>query len=54
MFGVLIMTLTEKEVDAILSTLENIEVHGFNNMDKLMALIQFFKNKTKESEEDNG
>lgn len=45
------MTLTEKEINAILSTLEHIEVHGFENMDKLMALIQFFKNKQKESEE---
>lgn len=48
------MILTEKEINAILSTLEQIEVHGFNNMDKLMALIQFFKNKQKESEEEDG
>ena len=48
------MTLTDKEIEAILNTLQNIEVKGFENMDRLMALIQFFKNKTKESEEDNG
>ena len=54
LFGVLIMTLTDKEIEAILNTLESIEVKGFANMDKLMALIQFFKNKTKESEKDNG
>lgn len=48
------MTLTEKEINAVLSTLEQIEVHGFTNMDKLMALIQFFKNKQKESEEEDG
>lgn len=48
------MTITEKEIEAILNTLESIEVKGFTNMDKLMALIQFFKNKQKESEEDDG
>lgn len=45
------MEITEKELNAILTTLERIEVRGFENMDKLMALIQFFKNKQKESEE---
>lgn len=45
------MTITDKEIEAILNTLESIEVKGFTNMDKLMALIQFFKNKQKESEE---
>ena len=42
------MTLTNKEIEAILNTLEHIEVHGFENMDKLMALIQFFRKKEKE------
>lgn len=46
------MTITDKEVKAILNTLETIEVKGFDNMNKVMALIQFFKNKEqKESEE---
>jgi hypothetical protein len=39
------MTITEKEIEVILNTLERIEVHGYENMDKLMALIQFFKKK---------
>ena len=46
------MTITDKELQAILNTLETIEVKGFENMNKVMALIQFFKNKEqKESEE---
>ena len=46
------MTITDKELKAILNTLETIEVKGFENMNKVMALIQFFKNKEqKESEE---
>lgn len=49
------MTLTDKELQAILNTLETIEVKGFENMNKVMALIQFFKNKEqKESEEKDG
>ena len=47
------MTLTDKEVEAILNTLEKIEVHGFENLDKLMALIQFFRKKEKEDAESN-
>ena len=49
------MTITDKELQAILNTLETIEVKGFENMNKVMALIQFFKNKEqKESEEKDG
>lgn len=49
------MTITDKELKAILNTLETIEVKGFDNMNKVMALIQFFKNKEqKESEEKDG
>lgn len=49
------MTITDKELQAILNTLETIEVKGFDNMNKVMALIQFFKNKEqKESEETDG
>lgn len=52
------MTITKKEVEAILNTLESIEVKGFDNMNKMMALIQFFKSKEQpqevESEGDNG
>ena len=45
------MTITKEEIEAILNTLEHIEVHGFDNMDKLMALIQFFRKKEKEDAE---
>lgn len=48
------MTLTNKEIEAVLNTLEHVEVHGFENLDRVMALIQFFKNKQKESEESDG
>ena len=48
------MTLTEQEVRAILTTLEKIEVRGFDNMNSLMALIQLFRSKQKESEETDG
>lgn len=49
------MTITDKELKAILNTLETIEVKGFENMNKVMALIQFFKNKEqKESEATDG
>lgn len=44
------MTLTQKEIEAILNTLEAIEVKGFDNMNRLMALIQFFKEKLKETD----
>lgn len=44
------MTLTDKEVEAILNTLENIEVRGFENMDRIMALIHFFKQKKGEQD----
>ena len=32
------MTLTDKELNAILTTLEKIEVHGFDNMNALGGL----------------
>lgn len=50
----MIASLTEKELIAILTTLERIEVHGFDNMNALMGVIQFLKQKQKESEEDDG
>lgn len=49
------MTLTEKEVEAILISLEAIEVHGFDNMNKLMGCIAFLREKQKQEKgEDNG
>lgn len=50
----MIASLTEKELIAILTTLERIEVHGFDNMNALMGVIQFLKQKQKESEEEDG
>lgn len=44
------MTLTDKELNAILTTLEKIEVHGFDNMNALMGIIQFLKQKEKEED----
>lgn len=50
--------MTQQELQAVLNTLESIEVKGFDNMNKVMALIQFFKSKQEqpeeESEVDNG
>lgn len=48
------MTLTEKEVEIILATLGRVEVRGFENMDALMGVIQFLRQKQKESEEKDG
>lgn len=48
------MTITEKELNAILTTLEKIEVHGFDNMNALMGIIQFLKQKQNEVKEDAG
>ena len=48
------MMITEKEVEAILNTLQSIEVKGFDNLNKLMALIQFFESKKKEREGKDG
>lgn len=50
----MIASLTEKELIAILTTLERIEVHGFDNMNALMGVIQFLKQKQKESEKEDG
>lgn len=48
------MTLTDKEVQAILTTLDQIEVHGFNNMNALMGVIGFLKEKQAKKEEEDG
>lgn len=42
--------MDRKEIEAVLNTLENISVKGSENLDKLLAVIQFFKNKLKEDE----
>lgn len=42
--------MTQQELQAVLNTLESIEVKGFDNMNKMMALIQFFKSKEQPQE----
>lgn len=46
------MELSEKEVQALLVSLEAIEVHGFENMNKLMGCIALLRQKQKEKKED--
>lgn len=51
--------MTKEEIQKIITTLESIEVHGRQNLDKLLACIMFLDGKVKElekaeSEEDNG
>lgn len=52
----LIVKLTEKEVDSVISTLKQIDVRGFDSMDRLVGLVLFFKNKqlTMESDQQTG
>jgi len=45
--------LTKEEIQAILISLEAIEVHGFDNMNRLMGCIAFLKQKLNEQEENN-
>lgn len=46
------MTLTEKEVTAILNSLEAIEVHGFDNMNRLMGCISFLRQKQQKEQKE--
>ena len=46
------MTLTEKEVHAILVSLEAVEVHGFDNMNHLMGVIGFLRQKEGEEQQE--
>ena len=41
----LVVRLTEQEVDSVVSTLKQIDVRGFDSMDRLVGLVLFFKNK---------
>lgn len=45
--------MTQQELQAVLNTLESIEVKGFDNMNKVMALIQFFKSKEQPQEQES-
>lgn len=42
--------MTIKEIQKIITTLESIEVHGRQNLDKLLACIMFLDGKVKELE----
>ena len=42
--------MTIKEIQKIITTLEIIEVHGRQNLDKLLACIMFLDGKVKELE----
>lgn len=46
------MTLDEKEVQAILTSLEAVETHGFDNMNRLMGVIGFLRQKMEQEQED--
>ena len=37
--------LTEQEIDSIIFALKNIDVRGFESMDRLVAMVMFFQNK---------
>ena len=43
--GNLIVKLTEQEVNNIVATLKQIDVRGFESMDRLVGLVMFFKQK---------
>lgn len=49
----LIVKLTEQELNSVVSTLKQIDVRGFDSMDRLVGLVLFFKNKQLTMEEDN-
>lgn len=48
----LIVKLTEREIDSIISTLKEIDVRGFDSMDRLVGLVLFFKSKKLTMESD--
>jgi len=37
--------LTEQELNSVISTLKEIDVRGFESMDRLVGLVMFFQNK---------
>ncbi len=47
-----IKMLTKEEIQAILISLEAIEVHGFDNMNRLMGCIAYLKQKLEEEKND--
>lgn len=51
--------MDKKKLQQLITTLDSIEVHGKNNLDKLLACIMFLESEVKalekaESEEENG
>lgn len=49
----LIVKLTEKELDSVISTLKSIDVRGFDSMDRLVGLVMFFSKKKTVMEAEN-
>ena len=49
----LVVKLTEQEIDSVVSTLKQIDVRGFDSMDRLVGLVLFFKNKKLTMEANN-
>ena len=55
------VSLNDNEVESVITTLKQIDVRGFDSMDRLVALVAFFENKYNVSkaakaveEKDNG
>lgn len=51
--------MDKKKLQQLITTLDSIEVHGRDNLDKLLACIMFLESEVKalekaESEEENG
>lgn len=49
----LIVKLTEQELNSVVSTLKQIDVRGFDSMDRLVGLVLFFSKKKLVMEADN-
>lgn len=45
------VNITEEEVAAIISTLKEIKVRGFDSMDRLVGLVMFLENKLQQRQD---
>ena len=48
-----VVKLTEREIASVISTLKQIDVRGFDSMDRLVGLVLFFNKKKLVMEADN-
>ena len=48
------LNITEEEATAIISTLKEIKVRGFDSMDRLVGLVLFFQRKKESAMTDSG